>query len=103
MNGYAGKIVIADLTDKTYEIHELDPDWARYYLGGSALGARFLYDLMPKGTPVFAPESVVGFVSGPTNATRTFYGRTLLRCQQISRDGRLERRVGGRQFRPLYA
>ena len=74
MNGYAGKIVIADLTDKTYEIHELDPDWARYYLGGSALGARFLYDLMPKGTPVFAPESVVGFVSGPTNATRTFMG-----------------------------
>ncbi len=73
MNGYAGKIVIADLTDKTYEIRAIDPEWTKYYLGGSALGARYLYDLMPGGTPVFAPESVVGFVSGPTNERKRLW------------------------------
>lgn len=74
MNGYAGKVIIADLTNQTYEIRDLDPEWARLFMGGAALGARYLYDLMPAKTPVFAPESVVGFVSGPTNNTKTFMG-----------------------------
>lgn len=74
MDGYIGKVLIADLTNKAFEIHDLDPEWARYYFGGSALGARYLYELMPAKTPVFAPESVVGFVAGPTNATKTFMG-----------------------------
>jgi len=74
MNGYAGKVLIADLTDQTYEIRDLDPEWARLFMGGAALGARYLYEQMPPKTPVFAPESVVGFVSGPTNNTKTFMG-----------------------------
>ena len=74
MDGYAGKVLIVDLTEKNYEIRELDAEWARNFIGGDALGARYLYELMPANTPVFAPESVVGFVCGPTNATKTFMG-----------------------------
>ena len=68
--GHVGKVLFADLSDLTYEIEDLNPEWARDYLGGPALGARYLYDLMPAHTPVFAPESVLGFVSGPVNGSR---------------------------------
>jgi aldehyde:ferredoxin oxidoreductase len=96
MDGYAGRILIADLTDKTYEVRALDPDWARLFLGGDALGARYLYELMPANTPVFAPESVVGFVSGPTNNTKTFMGgRYSVVCKSPVTNGWNDASAGG--------
>jgi aldehyde:ferredoxin oxidoreductase len=74
MYGFIGKVLIVDLREKSYEIRDLNPDWAKDYLGGASLGARYLYDLMPAKTPVFAPESVLGFVSGITNGSRSFMG-----------------------------
>ena len=74
MYGYIGKVLFVDLTNQTYDIQDLNQEWAKDFLGGAALGARYLYDLMPANTPVFAPESVLGFVAGPTNATKTFMG-----------------------------
>ncbi len=70
MYGYNGKILIVDLTDRSYEIQDLDPQWAHDYIGGVTLGARYLYELMPAKTPVFAPESVIGFVTGPMTGTK---------------------------------
>jgi len=72
--GYNGKVLIADLTKRTFETQDLDPDWAYNFIGGATLGARFLYDMMPAKTHVFAPESVIGFVSGPTNGTKALLG-----------------------------
>jgi aldehyde:ferredoxin oxidoreductase len=70
MHGYNGKILIVDLTDRSIEIRDLDPEWAYYYIGGVTLGARYLYELMPPKTPVFAPESVIGFAAGPMTGTK---------------------------------
>ncbi len=70
MDGYNGKILIIDLTDQSCEIRDLDPEWAYYYIGGVTLGARYLYELMPAKTPVFASESVVGFMTGPMTGTK---------------------------------
>jgi len=72
--GYMGKILLVDLSNHTHTVEELNPEWAKDFLGGAALGARFLYELMPASTPAFAPESVLGFVTGPTNGTRSFMG-----------------------------
>ncbi|MDR0916974.1 MAG: hypothetical protein LBN02_07285 [Oscillospiraceae bacterium] len=74
MIGYAGKMLFVDLTDKTYEVRELTEELAKNYIGGPALGAKILYDEMPANTPVFAPESMLGFVSGPTNGTGPLMG-----------------------------
>ena len=74
MFGYNGKVLIADLSSKTFDVKDLNPEWARDYIGGAPLGARYLMDLMPAKTPVFAPESVIGFVSGPLNATKALLG-----------------------------
>ena len=72
MYGYAGKVLIADLSDQTYIIEDLNPEWAKDFIGGAALGARYLYELMPGNTPVFDAGSVIGFVSGPVNGTGAF-------------------------------
>ena len=74
MYGHIGKILIADLSDQTYTTQDLNPEWARDFVGGPSLGARYLYDLMPANTPVFAPESVLGFVSGPVNGSKSLMG-----------------------------
>ncbi len=96
MHGYTGKILIADLTDRTFEVKDLDPEWARYYFGGDALGARYLYELMPAKTPVFAPESVVGFISGPMNATKAFMGgRYSVVCKSPVTNGWNDASAGG--------
>ncbi|MBR5489768.1 MAG: hypothetical protein IKV79_00685 [Oscillospiraceae bacterium] len=72
--GYNGQVLLADLSTKTYEIVPLPEQWAKDFLGGNALGARFLLEFMPPNTPVFAPESVVGFVGGVANNTKALMG-----------------------------
>ncbi|MCL2391588.1 MAG: aldehyde ferredoxin oxidoreductase family protein [Oscillospiraceae bacterium] len=74
MHGFVGKVLKVDLSDQSFIIEDLNEQWAKDFLGGPSLGARYLYDLMPANTPVYAPESVIGFVSGPVNDTKSFMG-----------------------------
>lgn len=74
MYGFAGKYLVADLSTKSYEIFDLPENYAKDFLGGPSLGARLLWDLMPKDTPCFDEKSVVGFVSGTFNNTPVFFG-----------------------------
>ena len=72
--GYNGKVLIVDLAEGTFETQDLNPEWAYHFIGGATLGARFLLELMPANTPVFAPESVLGFVGAPLNGTKALLG-----------------------------
>ena len=74
MYGFAGKYLVVDLSTKSYEIFDLPENYAKDFLGGPSLGARLLWDLMPKDTPCFDEKSVVGFVSGTFNNTPVFFG-----------------------------
>ena len=74
MYGYNGKVLLVDLTKKTFETQDLNPDWAYNYIGGAPLGARFLLELMPANTPVFANDSVLGLIGNPLNGTKAWLG-----------------------------
>jgi aldehyde:ferredoxin oxidoreductase len=74
MHGYAGKLLFVNLTDKTYEVRPLTEELAKDFIGGPSLGAKILYEEMPANTDAFAPESLLGIVSGPTNGTGPFMG-----------------------------
>lgn len=74
MFGYTGKLLFVDLTSGKAEVRELDEETAKNYVGGPSLGAKILYDEMPANTDVFSHDSMIGFVSGPTNATGAFMG-----------------------------
>lgn len=72
--GYAGKLLFVDLTNKTVNEKPLSEEIAVKFIGGYGIGARILYDLMKKGADPLGPENVLGFVSGPLNATSAFFG-----------------------------
>ncbi len=70
MNGYMGKVLFVDLTERTYEEKVLDEQIYREYIGGFGLGARILYEyLKPKSDPL-GPDNILGFVCGPFVGTR---------------------------------
>ena len=74
MKGYTGKLLFVDLSEGTTEIREFDEQFARTWVGGYGFGARILYDEMPAHTDAFAPESMIGFISGAMNGTTGLMG-----------------------------
>lgn len=74
MNGYTGKLLFIDLTTGKAQVELLKEEDALNFLGGPGLGARILYERMPAHADVFGGESMLGFVSGPLNNTRTLFG-----------------------------
>jgi len=69
MHSYVGKLLFVDLSTGKTEVRPLEEKLARDFLGGYGLGAKILYDEMPAHTDPFAPESVIGFISGALNGT----------------------------------
>ena len=69
MEGWAGKILDINLSDKTINTIPLDLEMARLFLGGRGLGARLLWDLVGPEVEPLAPENVLIFATGPITAT----------------------------------
>ena len=69
MNGWAGKILELNLTDRTITEHPLDMQMARQFLGGRGLGARFLWDLVGPEVDPLSPDNVLIFATGPLTAS----------------------------------
>ncbi|MGC8827267.1 MAG: aldehyde ferredoxin oxidoreductase family protein, partial [Anaerolineae bacterium] len=70
MYGYMGRILLVDLTDRRLEDIPLSAEYARQYLGGSGLAARYLYDLVDAGVGPLEPASPLLFMTGPLVGTR---------------------------------
>ncbi|MHA1196667.1 MAG: aldehyde ferredoxin oxidoreductase family protein [Promethearchaeota archaeon] len=73
--GYNGKLAYIDLSSKSVEIKDLDPEMARNYLGGTGLSAKLLYDLLTdddykkiKQDP-FHENNPLIFATGPLTGT----------------------------------
>ncbi len=67
--GYLGKMLVVDLTARSWETVALDEELVRLYVGGKGLGARLVYDLVPPGADPLGPENVLVFLSGPLVGT----------------------------------
>jgi len=74
--GYAGKLLRVDLTSARLTEEQLDEAVLRKYIGGSGLGAKFLYEEVPPGVECFDPENRLILTSGPLGATRIPGGGT---------------------------
>ncbi|MDL2217137.1 aldehyde ferredoxin oxidoreductase family protein [Christensenellaceae bacterium OttesenSCG-928-M15] len=74
MYGYLGKLLFVNLSTGETEVRPLSEEIAKNFLGGPALGARILYDEMPAKADVFGEDSMIGFVGGPLNDTKAFFG-----------------------------
>ncbi|HID89006.1 MAG TPA: hypothetical protein EYP52_04755, partial [Anaerolineae bacterium] len=57
MNGYMGRLLWVDLTERRMWDEPLSGEWARQFAGGSGLAARILYEMVDGHTDPLGPES----------------------------------------------
>ena len=69
--GYLGQILRVDLTQPRAWAEPLNADYARRFLGGSGLGARYLWDYVTADTDPLGPDNPLIFMTGPFVGTTT--------------------------------
>lgn len=70
IGGYAGKILRVDLSSERISTECLDQEMLRKYIGGTALGACYLYEEVPPDVEWYDPENRIMFFTGPLSGTR---------------------------------
>jgi aldehyde:ferredoxin oxidoreductase len=70
MKGFFGRIVVINLTDRTYHAETVPREVYAHYLGGKGLGAYLLLTRNPPGVDPFSPDNRVIFVLGPASDVR---------------------------------
>ena len=74
MYGWTGKILRVDLTNERVTVEPTHPEWARDFIGGRGLGARYLYaEVDPRVDPL-SPENKIIFATGPLTGTNASCG-----------------------------
>ena len=67
--GWTGKLLRVNLTDGTHKIEPINLDWAKEYIGGRGLAARYLYEEMDPTVDPLSPENKLIFATGPLTGT----------------------------------
>ena len=69
INGYAGTYLLVDMSRGSVEHINYDVETLRNYLGGTALGAKVLYDMVPRDIEFDNPRNIVFIGTGPLTGT----------------------------------
>ncbi len=69
MNGYQGKLLIADLTKGTLHDEPLNEKYARESLGSTGLASRYLFDMVDEKTDPLGPDNPLILMTGLLNST----------------------------------
>lgn len=67
MYGFFNRILIINLSNKTFNITTLSEDIYRQYLGGKGLASYLLYQMNPKGVEPLSPDNHIIFATGPVS------------------------------------
>lgn len=74
IGSWTGQVVRIDLTRGTIRKEALREDWARQYVGGRGLGARYLWEEVDPTVDPFSPKNKMLFVTGPLTGTNASCG-----------------------------
>jgi aldehyde:ferredoxin oxidoreductase len=69
MNGYWGKILVADLSKGTLIDEPLNEKYANDFLGSTGLAARYLFDMIDRNTDPLGPDNPLILMPGLLNGT----------------------------------
>jgi len=69
MNGYMGKILVADLTSGILKDEPLNEQYARNYIGAGGIACRYLADMVDKNTDPLGPDNPLIFMAGLLTGT----------------------------------
>lgn len=70
LHGYAGKLLRVDLTNEKITEEELDAETTRKYIGGTGIGAKYLYEEVPPGVEWSDEGNRLIMAAGPLGGTR---------------------------------
>jgi len=68
--GYTGKTLIVNLNTHSIKVENTDMGDAKNFIGAKGLGAKLLFDRLPKGTDPLSPENILIFTTGPLTGTK---------------------------------
>ncbi len=68
-DGYTGKVLRVDLSSEKISTEPLNKEWAKQFIGGKGLGARYLFDELKPGTDPMSPDNVLSIWTGPLVGT----------------------------------
>ncbi len=74
MGGWTGKILRVDLTRRSVKVEPLNMTWARDFIGGRGLGARYLFAEMDPRVDALSPDNKLIFATGPLTGTNASCG-----------------------------
>ena len=74
MNGWVGKILRVDLSEQDYMIEDLDPEFARDWIGGQGTASKILFDEIDPAVDGLDPENKLIFSTGPLTGTGAVTG-----------------------------
>ena len=74
MDAWVGQILRVDLTEREFMVEELDPDFARAYIGGQGTATRILYDEIDPAVDGLDPENKLIFSTGAVCGTGAVTG-----------------------------
>ncbi len=69
LKGYFGNLLMVDLTRLKIDREPLKEDWLEPFIGGSGLGAKYLYEMTDEKTDPLGPENPLIFMTGPFTGT----------------------------------
>ena len=67
--GYTGKMLIVDLKNQSTSVEKISIEDAKNFIGAKGLGAKILFDRLPKGTDPLSPDNILIFATGPLTGT----------------------------------
>ncbi|MFQ6102571.1 MAG: aldehyde ferredoxin oxidoreductase C-terminal domain-containing protein, partial [Anaerolineae bacterium] len=67
--GYMGRLLLVNLTSGEIKDEPLNEEYARAFVGGSGLAARYIYDLVDGDTDPLGPDNPLVFMTGPLVGT----------------------------------
>ena len=73
-NGWTGTVLRINLTERTVTKEPLHEQWAREYVGGRGLGARYLTEEVDPTVDALDPDNKLLFVTGPLTGTSASCG-----------------------------
>jgi aldehyde:ferredoxin oxidoreductase len=68
-DGYQGKILRVDLTNEKITTEPLNKEWAKQFIGGKGLGARYLFEELKPGTDPMSSDNILSVWTGPLVGT----------------------------------
>lgn len=72
--GWVGRVLHVDLSSGNVVAEDLNRDWARQFIGGRGLGARYLVELADPALDPFDPATPLIFATGPLTGTNASCG-----------------------------